>query len=372
MKDPSFVQQIANLGKDPRAMGGIGQDPRLSQALGVILGMGTEGFSAMSGDQAKAPGGPFAARAPQSSGGATVEDDDEEMDSDDEASGVVKDEKPKPKFKQVGEMTPEEAKIAREATYKAAGREMPKELTAEELAEQQRLAAEKQAKAEADKAKAKIRAEADKEKNAGNELYKKRDFPAAIAKYEAAIAIDPTNIVYYTNLSAVYMETKEFNKVIEVAEKGVEIGKANMANYVDVAKALARIGAAYQGLGQLDSAIEYCNKSLLEDYNDKTKLLLKKLEAERKKQAEAAYIDPAKSEEHKVKGNELYNAGKFTDAIGEYTEALKRDPTNYKVYSNRANCFSKMMEWGRVLEDCEKVRKRQHPSTHAHAQCSAV
>lgn len=71
-----------------------------------------------------------------------------------------------------------------------------------------------------------------------------------------------------------------------------------------------------------------------------------------------AYVDPAKSEEHKAKGNELYNAGKFIEAIPEYTEALKRDPKNYKVYSNRAACYTKIMDWGRGLEDCESCLKQ--------------
>ena len=351
MKDPAFVAKLQMLATDPRAMGNMGSDPRLQQALGVILGVGTEGFTA------KGPGANAASSQSQSStgGSATVEDDDDEMDSDDEV-GVAKDEK-KRTFKQVGEMTPEEAKAAVDASFRAAGREPPKELTPEEQAEQNRLNAEKIAKLEAEKAKAKVRAEADKEKNAGNDLYKKRDFPAAIAKYEAAIAIDPSNIVYYNNLSAVYMETKEYQKAIDTAQKGIDIGKENMAGYSDVAKAFARIGSAHQALGQLDEAIEFYNKSLVEDYNDKAKIALKKVEEERKKKLEEAYIDPAKSEEHKLKGNELFAQGKFADAIVEYTEALKRDPKNYKVYSNRANCYSKMMDWGRGLEDCEKVRK---------------
>lgn len=104
-----------------------------------------------------------------------------------------------------------------------------------------------------------------------------------------------------------------------------------------------RIASAYQALGNLDAAIEYYNKSLLEDYQDKTKTALKKLEEEKKRQEQLAYIDPAKSEEHKTKGNELYNAGKFKEAIDEYSEAIKRDPKNYKVYSNRAACYTKLM-----------------------------
>jgi len=41
-------------------------------------------------------------------------------------------------------------------------------------------------------------------------------------------------------------------------------------------------------------------------------------------------------------------------AIEEYSEALKRDPSNYKVYSNRAASYTKMMAWGLALEDCDK------------------
>lgn len=282
LKDPSFVQKIQSLSSNPNAFGQMASDPKMSQALGVILGMGTEGFSAMSGDKARAPGGPFADRPGQSSAsGTTVEDDDEDMDSDDgeDASGTVRDAKPKSKFTKVGEMTPEEAKAAREATFKAAGREVPKELTEEEKKELAEKQAAAKAKQEEEAAKKKIRDAADKEKNAGNEFYKKRQFPEAIAKYEAAISADPTNIVYYTNLSAVYMETKEFQKAIDTATKGVDVGKAHVANYADVAKAYSRIASAHQALGQLDQAMEWYQKSLLEDYNDVSPELLQLLES---------------------------------------------------------------------------------------------
>ncbi len=40
-----------------------------------------------------------------------------------------------------------------------------------------------------------------------------------------------------------------------------------------------------------------------------------------------------------------------------YTESLKRDPTNPAVYSNRAACYIKVMDWQKGLDDCEAALK---------------
>ena len=361
LKDPSFVARLQAMQSNPNNLGSMLSDPRLSKALGVILGVDLTAMGANGMSMGGPPGGPARGASGSSASGVEIDEEDSDDDGDD---SMVKDETKKPagrKFKQTAEMSPEEARAAREATFKAAQKpvEPEKELTEEEKAEKAEREAAAKAKAEADRAKAKIRADADKEKTVGNDLYKKRDFAGAVAAYERARTIDPSNIVYYNNLGAVYMEQKDYVRAIEIGIEGARVGKENQANYADVAKAYARIGAAYQAQGDLDHAIEYLNKSLLEDYTDKTKQTLKKLEAEKKKKAEEAYIDPVKSEEHKAKGNELYNAGKFVDAIQEYSESIKRDPKNYKVYSNRAACYTKMMDWQRGLDDCEKVRHRR-------------
>lgn len=46
----------------------------------------------------------------------------------------------------------------------------------------------------------------------------------------------------------------------------------------------------------------------------------------KQKLEEEAYKDPAKALEHKEKGNQLFNDGKFMDAVAEYTESIKRNP----------------------------------------------
>jgi stress-induced-phosphoprotein 1 len=366
LKDPSFVAKITQLQSNPNNLGSMLSDPRLSKALGVILGVDLQAMGGGAGGAGGFPGAAAAGgAAPQSSGGVEVD----EEDSDDEEDGTVRDEKSSgaSKFKHTANLSPEAAQAAREATYPQGAKvpEPTKVLTEEERAE---LEAKKKADEEARvarEAKAKVRAEADKEKTLGNEQYKKRAFAEALAHYEKARSLDSSNIVYYNNISAVHMEQKEYAKAIEVALAGVEAGKNAQADFRDVAKALARVGAAYHALGDLSQAEEYYGKSLVEDYNDKTKQALKKLQEAKKKAEQEAYIDPVKSEEHKAKGNELFNAGKFAESIAEYSEALKRDPKNYKVYSNRAAAYTKMMSWGQGLEDCEKVRSANTPfSTH--------
>jgi stress-induced-phosphoprotein 1 len=195
--------------------------------------------------------------------------------------------------------------------------------------------------------------QAETEKNLGTEQYKKRNFDQALVHYKKAFELDPTNITAFTNLAAVHMETKEFDKAIDLCRDGIKVGQEHKADFKLVAKAFVRIGNAYMKQDKLEEAIDAYQKAQVEDYTDDTKKLIKKAEEVKKKRDAEAYIDPAKSMEHKETGNKLFQENKFIEAIAEYTEALKRDPSNYKVLSNRAACYSKLMDWNRALDDCD-------------------
>ena len=64
--------------------------------------------------------------------------------------------------------------------------------------------------------------------------------------------------------------------------------------------------------------------------------------------------DPVKSEEHRENGNKLFSENDFPGAIKEYDEGLKRDPTNVKIFSNRAATYTKLMELPSAMKDIEK------------------
>jgi stress-induced-phosphoprotein 1 len=105
------------------------------------------------------------------------------------------------------------------------------------------------------------------------------------------------------------------------------------------------MGNAYMAQKKYGDAIDAYQKSLLEEKNNKAAEQLKKAQDLKSKSDREAYVSPALSLEHKTKGNALFNEAKYVEAISEYDEAVKRDPTNPTNYSNRAACFQKLMDW---------------------------
>jgi len=196
--------------------------------------------------------------------------------------------------------------------------------------------------------------EALKEKQSGNEAYKKKDFPKAISHYEKAISIDPTELTFHSNLAAVYFEMKEYEKCVKSCEKAVDVGRENRADFKLIAKAMARMGGAYRRQGNLQAAKLILEKALTEHRTPEYKQALSEVEKEIKKTEEAAYLNPELAEEEKNKGNERFKAGDFATAVKHYGEAIKRNPTDPKIFSNRAACYTKLMSFDLALKDCDK------------------
>ncbi|ERM94729.1 hypothetical protein AMTRI_Chr03g143920 [Amborella trichopoda] len=200
--------------------------------------------------------------------------------------------------------------------------------------------------------------EAQKEKEAGNAAYKKKDFETAIKHYTKAMEIDDEDISYLTNKAAVYLEMGKYEECIKDCDKAVERARELRSDYKIIARALTRKGSALVKLAKCskdyEPAIEAFQKALTEHRNPDTLKKLNEAEKAKKDLEQQEYYDPNIADEEREKGNELFKEQKYPEAVKHYTEALRRNPCDPKVYSNRAACYTKLGALPEGLKDAEK------------------
>lgn len=110
-------------------------------------------------------------------------------------------------------------------------------------------------------------------------------------------------------------------------------------DFMKLSKLYGRMGSVYEKLNDYENAIEFYNKSLLENRDSNIAEGLRRVQRLKTKRDEEAYQNPELADEANAKANELFKAGKFPDAKKEYDEAVKRNPKMAKYYCNRGVCL---------------------------------
>uniref|UniRef100_A0A166FCU7 STI1 domain-containing protein n=1 Tax=Daucus carota subsp. sativus TaxID=79200 RepID=A0A166FCU7_DAUCS len=197
-----------------------------------------------------------------------------------------------------------------------------------------------------------------KAKEEGNVAYKKKDFETAIRCYSEAIELDDEDISFVTNRAAVYLEMGKFEECIKDCDTAVERGRELRSDFKMVAKALTRKGTALVKMAKCskdyEPAIETFQKALTEHRNPDTLKKLNDAEKAKKDLEQQEYFDPKIADEEREKGNEFFKQQKYPEAIKQYTESLRRNPKDHKAYSNRAACYTKLGALPEGLKDAEK------------------
>ncbi|KAH7863951.1 hypothetical protein Vadar_023927 [Vaccinium darrowii] len=297
LQQPDFVSMMQDIQKNPSNLNLYMKDQRVMQALGALLNVKI---------QTRSPG--------------------EDMDKPD-AQPSASDRK-----------RPAEAEPVKE-------KEPEPEPEPMEIPEEERERRERKAMAQ-------------KEKEAGNAAYKKKDFDTAIDHYSKAIELDDEDISFLTNRAAVYLEMGKYEECIQDCDKAVERGRELRSDFKMVARALTRKGTALVKLAKcskdFEPAIEAFQKALTEHRNPDTLKKLNDAEKAKKELEQQEYFDPKLADEEREKGNEFFKEQKYPEAVRHYTEALRRNPKDPRVYSNRAACYTKLTAMPEALKDAEK------------------
>jgi len=314
MSDQDFVQKINMLNANPQmAMQmGVLNDPKIKKVFEKMMGMS---FDGMGGDDQKDGDVPMNAAPPKAD--------------------------PNPFGK--------EAAPKKEPTPPPSP-EPEVELTAEEKAqrEEERKEREEQRQREGD---------ALRHKESGNALYKEKKYEAAIAEYKKAQQLDPAKSSYVLNESAALFMMGRWDETLSCCQRAIEIAREHFEDLKWTFKAYQRMGSVEQKRGNTPKAVEYFKKALVEKKEPKLRKLVQKMERVHAKKEREALLDPELAEKLKVEGNECFKEGRWADAIGKYTEAIKRNPDDHKIYSNRATCFCKLMRWDAAMADCDSAIK---------------
>ncbi|RWA13930.1 hypothetical protein EKO27_g1210 [Xylaria grammica] len=300
--DPSFIAKVQALQKNPQNTQELFSDPRMIQVLGVAMGVDMD---------VRAPGDV----PPGESAGASSKEVEEDVEMPDLKPSPAKAPEPEPE------------------------REPEPDLDEEALE------------------KKKAKEEADKEKALGTENYKKRNFDEAIAHYAKAWELYK-DITYLNNLGAAHFEKGDYQACIDACTTAIEEGRMIYADFKMIAKSYARIGSAYEKMGDLALAVENYQKSLTEHRTPDTVNKLRAAERKKIDAAKQAYVDPAKAEEAREEGNKKFKEQDFPGAVAAYSEMIKRAPEDPRGYSNRAAAFVKLFEFPSALDDCNIAIKK--------------
>ena len=164
----------------------------------------------------------------------------------------------------------------------------------------------------------------------------------------------------------------KYQECIHECEKAVEVGRELRADFKLIARAMGRMGNAFLKLEDLDNAIKYYNKSLTEHRTAEILSKLREIEALKAKREKEAYISPELSEAARERGNNLFRTSDFVGAVREYTEAIKRDETNAKNYSNRAAAYMKLVAIPEAEKDVEKALELDPGFVKAYIRKAAI
>lgn len=171
-------------------------------------------------------------------------------------------------------------------------------------------------------------------KNRGNAYYNKKDYDGAIADYNEAIRLDPSqaltyHVLAYLNRAATHYEKKDYDRAIADYSQAIKLDPKH-------AIAHNRRGLAYLNKRDLDRAFA--------DFN------------------EAMNLNPNLSAAYNNRGLVHARRNDFDLAFADYSEAIRRDPNSAFAYNNRGLINARRYDYAGAVADYGEAIRHNHPN----------
>jgi len=193
--------------------------------------------------------------------------------------------------------------------------------------------------------------------NRGNILGDRGEFDAAIADFNRAAELDPTNANVYNNRGFAYSGKKEFDRALADFSRAVDIDPT-------CATAYNNRGNIYNLTGRLDEALADYNKALEFEpgnpgaYNNRGVIHFARGNYEK---AVADYttalaMRPDFPEAYLNRGKVSCKLGSLESGIADFTRAVTVNPRFALGYYSRAQAYLSLKEYDKAWADIQQVR----------------
>lgn len=170
----------------------------------------------------------------------------------------------------------------------------------------------------------------------GDILFAKGDHNGAIAEFDKSIAASPSNAIAYNHKGDVLFDLKRYKESIDCYDSALVINP----NYFDVLKDK---GLAHYKLKDYRKAVESYNKALVQKPNHEQVL-------EYKKEA----LRDLEEIENLEKGISLYDSGTYEEAIEYFDRSLNANPRNPDTLYNKGSALSHISKYREAIECFEE------------------
>ena len=194
-------------------------------------------------------------------------------------------------------------------------------------------------------------------KDKGDHFYKRHDFSSAMNAYSKSIKNDPEFLKWYLNRATTLLKIRNFEGAIEdLNDIETKIKAQTEEELKDpfydkmMSRVIVKRAAAHSWLSHFDDAEKDFTRALKEYKNTYSEEEIKFIENDLNKM-----VKRKESNVIKRVGDALYAQGKFDEALTEYEEVLKIDPTNEYAWGNIGLINLKKIDYEKCIQNTDQA-----------------